>query len=115
MVCECEAKTHNEVRHLRIQFEDDDLRRLAEDPAFAPPQWGRDLVRAYRKKIQALQSATDERDLYEMKSLRLKRLKGNLAGISSIRLNDQFRIRLKFQTDSDGRIVIIIAMGDFHD
>ncbi|NOM65205.1 hypothetical protein EU799_05660 [Corynebacterium silvaticum] len=47
-----------------------------------------------------------------MRSLRLERLKGNRAGTSSIRLNDQFRLIIKFETDDEGRIVIVIEMVD---
>ncbi len=36
------------------------------------------------------------------------------AGTSSIRLNKQFRLILKFATDNDGRVVIVIEMVDYH-
>lgn len=99
---------------MRVVYEDDDLRRLAEDASFAPRRWGSDIIRAYRKKIQLLYAATDERDLYAMRSLRLEQLKGNRAGTSSIRLNDQFRLIIKFETDDAGRTVIVIEMVDYH-
>ncbi|MGO1698947.1 type II toxin-antitoxin system RelE/ParE family toxin [Micrococcaceae sp. AOP34-BR2-30] len=99
---------------MRVVFEDDGLRRLAEDATYAPRRWGSDIIKAYRKKIQVLRSATDERDLYAMRSLRLEKLKGDRAGTSSIRLNDQFRLIIKFQTDDEGRMVIVIEMVDYH-
>ena len=99
---------------MRIVFEDDDLRRLAEDVSYAPRRWGADIIKAYRKKIQVLRAATDERDLYALRSLHLEQLKGNRAGSSSIRLNDQFRLVIKFRTDDDGRVVIVIEMVDYH-
>ncbi|MEA5122029.1 MAG: type II toxin-antitoxin system RelE/ParE family toxin [Propionibacterium sp.] len=99
---------------MRIVFEDDDLRRLAEDASYAPRRWGADIIKAYRKKIQVLRAATDERDLYALRSLHLEQLKGNRAGSSSIRLNDQFRLVIKFRTDDDGRVVIVIEMVDYH-
>jgi proteic killer suppression protein len=102
------------VDRLRIVFEDDDLRRLAEDASYAPRRWGADIIKAYRKKIQVLRAATDERDLYALRSLHLEQLKGNRAGSSSIRLNDQFRLVIKFRTDDDGRVVIVIEMVDYH-
>ena len=49
-----------------------------------------------------------------MRSLRLEQLKGNRAGTSSIRLNDQFRLIIKFETDDGGRMVIVIEMVDYH-
>jgi proteic killer suppression protein len=97
-----------------IEYHDDELRRLAEDPNFRPRQWGRDVVVAYRKKIQILEGAKDERDLYAMQSLNLEKLKGKRTGQSSIRLNDQFRLILTFRTGDDGRVVVVLELVDYH-
>ena len=99
---------------VRILFEDDELRRMAEDASYAPKRWGSNIVKAYRKKFQILAHAVDERDLRALRSLHLEQLKGDRAGTFSIRLNKQFRLILKFATDSDGRVVIIIEMVDYH-
>ncbi|WP_268876440.1 type II toxin-antitoxin system RelE/ParE family toxin [Corynebacterium yudongzhengii] len=72
------------------------------------------MVKAYRKKIPILVNAKDEHDLRALRSLHLKQLKGDRAGTSSIRLNKQFRLILKFTTDSDGCSVIVIDMVDYH-
>lgn len=109
-----DASELDEVDLVRILFEDDELRRLAEDASYAPKQWGSDIVKAYRKKIQILRSVMDERDLRALRSLHLEQLKGNRAGTSSIRLNKQFRLILKFATDDEGRVVIVIEMVDYH-
>jgi proteic killer suppression protein len=98
---------------MRIEYGDDDLRRLAEDQSFRPRQWGPDLVRAYRKKIQIIQAAKDEQDLRALRSLRLEQLKGNRAGTSSIRLNDQFRLILTFKTDGE-RVAVVLELVDYH-
>ncbi|MBD0855050.1 plasmid maintenance system killer protein [Corynebacterium striatum] len=99
---------------VRILFEDDELQRMAEDASYIPKRWGSDIIKAYRKKIQILKGAVDERDLRAMRSLHLEQLKGDRAGASSIRLNKQFRLILKFTTNSDGRVVIVIEMVDYH-
>ncbi|WP_370644397.1 type II toxin-antitoxin system RelE/ParE family toxin [Nesterenkonia sp. LB17] len=99
---------------LRIAFEDDELRRMAEDAAYAPKRWGPELVRAYRRKIQVLHAASDERDLRAMRSLRLEQLRGDRAETSSIRINKQFRLIIRFRTDDDGRVVTVIEMVDYH-
>jgi toxin HigB-1 len=99
---------------VQIEYGDETLRRLAEDPDFAPRQWSRDVVRAYRKKIQLLGAAKDERDLRQLRGLRLKELSGNRAGTSSIRLNDQYRLVLRFRKDPEGRVVIVLELVDYH-
>lgn len=99
---------------MKIEHDDEELRRLAEEPDFRPRQWGRDLVVAYRKKIQVLDSAKDERDLRAMRSLDLEKLKGDRTGQYSIRLNDQFRLILTFRTEDDGRVVVVLELVDYH-
>ncbi|AHI20652.1 MAG: type II toxin-antitoxin system RelE/ParE family toxin [Corynebacterium casei] len=104
----------DEVDLLRILFDDDELQRMANDPNFKSKKWSSDLVKAYRKKIQILTSATDERDLRALKSLHLEQLKGNRIGTSSIRLNKQYRLILQFKSDESGRTVIVIELVDYH-
>ena len=99
---------------MKIEYDDEELRRLAEEADFRPRQWGRDLVVAYRKKIQVLDSAKDERDLRAMRSLNLEKLKGDRTGQYSIRLNDQFRLILTFRTEDDGRVVVVLELVDYH-
>lgn len=99
---------------MKLEFGDENLRRLAHDVDYAPKEWGRDVVIAYRKKIQILSSAKDERDLLAMRSLNLEKLRGDRAGHCSIRLNDQFRLILTFRSDDDGRVVIVLELVDYH-
>ena len=53
-------------------------------------------------------------DLQAMRSLNLEKLKGTRTGQYSIRLNDQFRLILKFRTDDDGRVVVVVELVDYH-
>lgn len=96
-----------------VEYGDEELRRLAEDAAFAPKGWGRDVVKAYRKAIQRILAAKDERDLYALRGLRLEKLQGDRVGQHSMRLNDQFRLIVTFKTDGD-RIAVIIEVVDYH-
>jgi proteic killer suppression protein len=99
---------------VRIDYADDDLRRLAEELNFRPKKWGRDLVAAYRKRIQILDSAKDEKDLSAMRSLDLEKLKGARAGHFSIRLKDQFTLLLTFRTEDEGRVAVVLELVDYH-
>ena len=51
-----------------------------------------DVVEKYRKRIQTLQDAGKVEDLFAVNSLNYEVLKGDKAGISSIRVNKQYRI-----------------------
>lgn len=98
---------------MRVEYSNDELRRLAGDAAFAPRKWSRDVVKAYRKTIQRILAATDERDLYALRGLRLEQLRGDRSGQHSMRLNDQFRLIVTFKTDGD-RITVIVELVDYH-
>jgi len=97
----------------RIEYCDEMLRRLTEDPDYRLRRWGADVVKAYRRKIQIILAATDERDLRAMRSLRLEQLSGDREGTSSIRLNDQFRLILTFKTDGE-RVAVVLELVDYH-
>lgn len=99
---------------MRIDFEDDDLRRLYEDADFTLPRLGRDVVRAYRKKVAFLESAASELDLRNYRALRYEKLKGDREGQHSIRLNQQWRLILRLGQDAEGRLLIIIEIVDYH-
>ena len=56
-----------------MRFEDDDLARLAADPAFTSG-WSAALIKAFRKRIQTICDAPDERTFRQMKSLHFEKL-----------------------------------------
>jgi proteic killer suppression protein len=99
---------------MRIEFRDDDLRRLYEEPEFRIAQFGPDLVKQYRKKVAFLADANDERDLYAYKALHFETMAGARSHEHSIRLNDQWRLILELVTDDEGRLILIIAIEDYH-
>jgi proteic killer suppression protein len=51
-----------------------------------------DVVKRYKKRIKTLQDAEKTEDLAAINSLNYEVLKGDKAGISSIRVNKQYRI-----------------------
>ena len=48
------------------------------------------------------------------RALHDEKLVGDRAGKHSIRLNDQWRLILRVETDEAGRILVIIAIVDYH-
>ena len=99
---------------MKFEFADDTLRRLYEDPDFVVAQLGPDLVKAYRKKMGFLAAAESELDLRAYKALHFEKLSGDRAGQHSIRLNKQWRLILRLDSDSQGRLLIIIEIIDYH-
>ena len=61
---------------MRIEFEDDDLRRLYEEPEFRLPSLGSDLVQAFRRKVHLISRVASEQDLRSYASLHFEKLAG---------------------------------------
>lgn len=98
---------------LRVEYHDEVLRRVAEELSYAPKGWDPTVIRSYRKKVQIIAAARDERDLYGIRGLRMEKLKGDRLGQTSMRLNDQFRLILTFKTDRN-RVAVLLEVVDYH-
>ena len=96
-----------------VIFEKDSLKRLEEDPTY-DAGFERAIVKAYRMRLQLIRAAQDERAFYNMKSLHYEKLKGNLDGMSSMRLNKQWRLILKLRKENSGKLVVVISISDYH-
>jgi len=99
---------------VRVRFATSELERLYEDASFVAPGFGRDVVRAYRKKVGFLLAAGTEQELPSYRALRLEKLRGDRVGQHSIRLNDQWRLILSIETDDEGRVLVMIEIVDYH-
>lgn len=97
-----------------VIFDDAELDRLETDPKFTaamPPQ----VIKAYRKKMQLIRAALDERDFYMMKSLHFEKLKGERKHQYSMRINDQYRLIIELIKEKRGRNVIkVMSIEDYH-
>ncbi len=79
-------------------------------PGKAAKRFPKDLWRIARRKLQLIHEAAALEDLRIPPGNRLERLRGDLAGYHSIRINDQWRIVFKWE-DSNARKVSIV---DYH-
>ena len=78
------------------------------------PRMSRELVRSYRKVVGLLYSATDDQELRAFKALHLEKLKGDRRGQWSLRLHAGDRLIVKFKTDPQGRVVVVVEIVDYH-
>ena len=99
---------------MRLAFEDDNLRRLYEERNFVLPRLGSDAVKAFRKKMGFLEAAESESDLRNYRALHFEKLRGGRVGQHSIRLNRQWRLILRIETDAEGRLLVIVEIVDYH-
>ena len=96
-----------------VRYEDSELERLATDPSFSG-KWSRAVVKAFRKRIQAIGAETDERVFYQMKSLHFEKLAGARRHQHSMRLNDQYRLIVEYEGNSPNKNIVVISIEDYH-
>ena len=66
-----------------------------------------DIVKRYKRGIDYLKQARNIEELFLLPSLHYEVLKGDKAGVSSIRVNDQYRIEFTVEQVSEPIIVTI--------
>jgi proteic killer suppression protein len=98
---------------MEVEFADDDLDQLEVDRRFTAG-FGADVVRAFRKAMQVIRAAPDERDFYRLKGLRFKKLDGDRSHQRSIRLNKQWRLILELKDEAPKKTVRVIYVEDYH-
>jgi len=98
---------------MEYEFTDPELEGLATDPSFRS-RWPDAVARAFRKRVQQIGAAVDERDLRALKSLHFKRLKGDRSDEHSIRLNNQWRLIVVVVSKGQDKVLQIVKVEDYH-
>jgi proteic killer suppression protein len=98
---------------MEVEFADDELDRLETDPQFTAG-FGRDVVRGFRKAMQVIRAAADERDLYLLRGLHFEKLEGNRSHQRSIRINRQWRLILELVGMAPNKKIRVMRIEDYH-
>lgn len=98
---------------MEVAFEDDNLHRLETDAKFDAGHSSA-IVKAFRKRMQTIRAAPDERDFYALRSLNFERLKGDRSHQYSMRLNDQWRLIVGLHGEAPNKTVVVISIEDYH-
>src|ERR1700761_7950547 len=98
---------------MEAEFADGKLDRLEADRKFTAG-FGVDVVRAFRKAMQVIRAAMDERDFYSLKGLHFEKLDGARSHQRSIRLNKQWRLILELEGEAPNKTVRVIEIEDYH-
>jgi len=98
---------------MEVEFADDELDRLEVDVQFTAG-FGREIVRGFRKAMQVIRAALDERDLYRLKGLRFEKLEGERSRQRSIHINKQWRLILEIVGEAPNKKVKIVCIEDYH-
>ena len=98
---------------MEVRFSEGHLDRLETDPRY-DAGYPAAAVSAFRKRMQLIRAATDERAFYELRSLRFEKLKGSRSHQHSMRLNDQWRLVVEFEGKGAKKVLIVVAIEDYH-
>ena len=98
---------------MEIEFGDKDCDRLETDLNFNAG-YSVAVVKAYRKRMQAIRAAIDERTFYGMKSLHYEKLSGKRSHQHSMRLNRKWRLILELRETNEATVVFIMGIEDYH-
>jgi proteic killer suppression protein len=96
-----------------VRFADNDLDRLEVEPRFTA-RLPAEVVKAYRKVLNYIRQAADERDLRNWKSLHFEKLEADREGQYSLRLNRQWRVVVEFEGQSPTKTIVICTIENYH-
>ncbi|MDR1652806.1 MAG: type II toxin-antitoxin system RelE/ParE family toxin [Prevotellaceae bacterium] len=79
---------------MKVEFEEDNLRELYENGKTTDKKhrFQPQVVNGYLKCVKTLIKVVRMEDLYLINSLNYERLKGDKKGLSSVRINEQYRL-----------------------
>lgn len=96
-----------------VKFKNESLEKLerhaANDAAY---QAG--VGKVFRKRMQLIRSARDERDFYALKSLHFEKLEGKRQHQRSMKLNDQWRLVLEIEDGNPNKVLWVVGIEDYH-
>jgi toxin HigB-1 len=95
-----------------VTFKDQSLDRLETDAAYSAGL-GDDLVKAFRRAMQHIRAARDERTFYARYAFRFEKLKDDREGQYSMRLNKQWRLIIELHGNTP-KTVHVVEITDYH-
>ena len=98
---------------MKVRHSNPNLQRLEADSGF-DGGYPAGVVTAFRRRMQAIRAAVDERDIAAIRGNRFEKLKGNRSHQFSVRLNDQFRLIFEFEGSGTGKTVVVVGVEDYH-
>ena len=96
-----------------VEFAEEILERLERELEFTGG-FSAEIIRAFRKRMQLIRHAVDERDFYQLKGAHFEKLKGDRSHQRSMKLNNQWRLILELVEASPKKTVRVIGIEDYH-
>jgi proteic killer suppression protein len=96
---------------MKVEFEKKYLRELYETGKTADKKhrYQPQVINGYLKCVKSLIKVVRMEDLFLINSLNYQKLKGNKQGLSSVRINDQYRLEFREITNSNDTLYVEIC------
>ena len=96
---------------MEVQFEKEYLRELYETGRTSSKKYRfqPQVVTGYLKCVRALADTQRMEDLFQYNALRYERLSGDKKGLSSLRINSQYRLELHEVQEQTGETVVTVC------
>ena len=98
---------------MEVDFADESLDRLETDLQFTAG-FDRPTVKGFRKTMQVIRAAPDERDFYALKGLHFEKLEGARSHQRSMRITKQWRLIVELHGEAPNKVVRVIGIEDYH-
>jgi toxin HigB-1 len=98
---------------MEVTFKNRSLDRLETDASYSAG-FSDSIVKSYRKAMQHIRAASDERTLCTRRSFRFEKLCGSRKGQYSMRLNIQWRLIVELYGEGSTRTINVIEIIDYH-
>lgn len=98
---------------MEVEFENEDLVKIYQGGKL-PKGYQPSIVKAFLKTIKMLEAANKIEDLYKINSLNFEALKGNKKDFFSVRVNDQYRLELKYRIEEPITIISIYELSNHY-
>ena len=98
---------------MEVVFKNSEIERMALTN-WVDPKWPIAVCMSLKQKVVILKAAPDERTLRNWKSLHYEKLKADLAGLRSIRLNKKYRLLFELSDGASGPKINVVDIDDYH-
>lgn len=95
-----------------IEFGKDYLRELYEEGKVSDKKhrFQPEIIRGYVKRVQLLKRIKGVEELYPLVSLNYEELKGNKAGVSSVRINNKYRLEFTVRKSLHDEVITVCRL-----
>lgn len=98
-----------------VEHADESLKEIELNPKVSCGQYEQAIVKGFRKRMQLIRAAADERELYAYRGNRFEKLSGDREGQYSMVLTGNWRLILKLVDNPSGsKTVRVIEIVDYH-